>query len=189
MKMMKIIGLCGSARSGKDTFFDCMKEVLKDEKAKCRRVAFADELKIDLDLFLMQKFKISAWTVNDKEKALIRPIMVSYGEAMREISKSYWINKVKAKVDKNFKSGITSVITDVRYENEVEFINRSENSKCLYIEREGIKPANKEEAENDPSLRKGSCDSLIWRTFGDEEIYKCKPIVKSCLRRLQLIEK
>ena len=188
--MTKIIGLCGSARSGKDTFFNFAEKAKYPNGVKCRRVAFADELKQDLNPFLMEKFNISAWTNDDNEKLLIRPIMVAYGEAMREVSNGkYWIQKIKSKLLNNMSNGNISVITDVRYKNEIDFINTFPESKCLYIERIGVPPANEEERQNDEDLRQGASEHLKWRTFGEEEISRCEPIVESCLKRLKVIER
>jgi|TARA_B100001094_G_C18173844_1_gene796720 hypothetical protein len=190
MNTTKIIGLCGTARSGKDTFFDFTKFLLKKGKPRCERVAFADALKNDIEPFLRKKTGISAWTSDDKEKKIIRPILVAYGEAMREISEGkYWINKIKPKLDKNYQLGYLSVITDVRYENEISFLNDYNGSKCIYIDRIGTSPANSQEEDNDKSLRDGASEVLEWRTFGEEEIYKCAPIVKSFLKKFKILEK
>jgi len=186
--MTKVIGLCGSARSGKDTFFNFAERFPLPNGRKIRRVAFADELKKDLNNFLVSKLGISAWTDKDEEKAIIRPIMVAYGEAMRDKTEGrYWIEKIRKKLETNETNGNISVITDVRYANEIDFLNTFPNSKCIYIERLGVRPANDEEESNDASLRKKATNFLSWRTFGPEEIYKCKPIVESCLKKLPLL--
>jgi len=188
LKMTKLIGLCGTARCGKDTFFNFAESRIPELKNQLCRVAFADELKKDLFPFLMEKMNINPWTSIDKEKALIRPIMVAYGEAMREKSNgTYWIDKISKKVKENLNEGKISVITDVRYKNEIDYLLSHEDAKCLYIERMGIKPANKEEEFNDPDLRKNSNHILKWKTFGDKEIEKCIPIIKSCLKNLKVI--
>ena len=95
-----IIGISGLARCGKDTFFNLFKSNFQEED--CLRIAFADELKKELNTFLVKNFRISAYTENNQQKEIIRPIMVSYGLAKREISKGkYWINKVKKQIIRN----------------------------------------------------------------------------------------
>ena len=51
-----VIGLSGTARSGKDTFFRLLKKELGD--LDCERVAFADALKNDLRNLLLREFSI-----------------------------------------------------------------------------------------------------------------------------------
>jgi hypothetical protein len=188
MSEVKIIGLCGAARSGKDTFFGFANSLLKDKKRKCERVAFADELKKDLEPFLFRKLKISAWTDDEEEKKLIRPILVAYGEAQREASQGmYWINKIKPKLEKNVRLNNLTVITDIRYENEIAFLKSFRGSKCIYVERMGVGPANPPEKQNDALLRRGAGELLKWRSFGGSEIRKCEPIVKSILKKFKII--
>ena len=78
-----IIGISGFARSGKDTFGLSMQRILKAYKINAEINAFANILKQDIDSFLKEKFNISAFTKNDKEKFLIRPMLVAYGESKR----------------------------------------------------------------------------------------------------------
>ena len=185
---VNVIGLCGAARSGKDTFFEYAKEHFAESGIRSMRLAFADELKKDLFPFLSKKMGINPFAVSDKEKTLIRPILVAYGEAMREMSKGkYWIEKLAPKLNQNIKRGVLSIVTDVRYPNEVKWINEFEGSKCIYIERDGILPANTEEEKNDPKLRSMAEEILKWKTFGDSELFKCKPVVNRVLKKLHEI--
>jgi hypothetical protein len=109
---------------------------------------------------------------------------------MRNITKGqYWINKIKPKLDKNTRLGYVSVVTDVRYENEISFLKEYESSKCIYIERLGVDPANEQEEANDPTLRSASSELIRWRSFGASELHRCEPIVKSMLKKLNIIER
>ena len=47
----------------------------------------------------------------------------------------------------------TVFITDVRYQNEMEWIKNTMGGKNIYIRRNGVLPANNEEELNDPILR------------------------------------
>lgn len=180
-----IIGLCGSARSGKDTFFDFAEKIFSKEGVTLKRLAFADILKEEMDDFLTSRFGISAFTSSTKEKTLIRPIMVSYGEAKRNISNgTYWIDKVKPKAEGSRKKGEVTVITDVRYLNELKWLKSIDNGSSIYIEREGIAPANREEEKNDPLLRQYSDVNIKWGTFKDTDMDLCSPIVEETLIKL-----
>lgn len=177
LKNTKVIGLCGVARSGKDTFCKFAIELLEEQKLKCKRVSFADELKSDLDPFLKKKVGISAFTEDPKEKTLIRDLLVSYGtKLMRKIDENYWINKISSKVDKNIKNDVITIITDIRYPNEMNWVQDKLSGKCIHVSRiknkKPIGPANLEEAENDPKLKKSANSCLNWDSIEDEDSLK-----------------
>lgn len=52
-----IVGLTGLARCGKDTFCGYAMERLRHLEVKSQRLAFADELKKDVDGFLKKKLE------------------------------------------------------------------------------------------------------------------------------------
>ena len=115
----KVVGLCGFARSGKDTFFSIASEILDSQNKNNNRIAFADSLKEDLDPFIKEHLGFSAFTENSKEKELIRPLMVCFGaDIMRKIDENYWVRKLSSKL----KINSINFITDVRYPNEIEWI-------------------------------------------------------------------
>jgi len=158
-----IIGISGVAKSGKDTLF----KLLNMKEDIFSRFAFADELKSDLRDLLIEKFNIDLNNCSPEEKELIRPIMVSYGVCARNIDKSFWINKISTKIQ-SFSNPRIPVITDVRYENEQDFIRKqSDNSKIIYVERAGFYPINEEEEKNDSKLKENSDYILRWNSFSD----------------------
>ena len=122
--MIPIVGLCGVARSGKDSFFRYAQTYLKEKYNKeAVRFAFADSLKQDVNDFLLDKVEVSAFTQDFREKELIRPLLVSYGAMMREkTAGKYWVDKGSEELDKNMYFERISFVTDVRYENEYEMI-------------------------------------------------------------------
>ena len=162
-----IVGVAGVARSGKDSFYTHLARVVDLD---IERAAFADELKKDVYIFLRDKVSISPFTTDDKEKEIIRPILVAYGRMMRNISNGlYWINKMEKCIKKT--RAASTCITDVRYPNEVAFIKRK-GGIVIHISRllpDGTmaQPANEEEAEQDPLLINDSDYKLTWNTFKD----------------------
>ena len=159
-----IIGVSGSARSGKDTFFQLLNKYYGSPK-HFQRFAFADELKNDLRRLISRKFGIKISNCTDEEKELIRPLMVSYGKLARNINEDYWIQRLMNKIlpYKNLK---VPVITDVRYPNEQRYLKQHfEDCINVHISRKGFPPINEEEEENVPTL-KDNCDyHLEWETF------------------------
>ena len=62
---IKVLGICGFARSGKDSFADFLCKLFP---CKFKKTSLAYELKRDLNPFLLSKLGISAFTENPKEK-------------------------------------------------------------------------------------------------------------------------
>lgn len=148
-----LVGLCGYARSGKDT----AAEVLI--KAGFTRVAFADALKLDVLIALQRSAQIvnradtgqstggiqvtTGLFSSPATKERFRPLLVEYGRAMRALSPGYWIDRMAADV-----IGIDRVVvTDVRYQNEVSWVQEN-GGVVIYLDRPGIGPANQEEHDS-----------------------------------------
>lgn len=176
-----IIGICGVSRSGKDSFFKFSEEYFSLRGETCQQFAFAEELKKDLESFILKKTGISVWTDNTSEKNIIRPLMVEYGKIRRNLTKGRcWIDKLIPKLAAS--TADYKLITDVRFKSfsndETDFIKES-GGKLIYISRYsedwmGVKfpldAANEEEAKNDPLLRQAADYKFSWRDFeGNEE--------------------
>ncbi|MDG1173566.1 MAG: hypothetical protein P8M67_04640 [Opitutales bacterium] len=158
-----IIGLAGVARSGKDSFFNFCQNTKVNGKTNLR-FAFADELKSELDQFILKEFNISSFTECSREKEIIRPILVSYGMAKRKISEGkYWVEKVKSKIE-FIKDSHNCFITDVRFSNEVDQIKKL-GGICIHIERFNNPPANEEEKNEDPIVKSKSDYHFKWGDF------------------------
>ncbi len=109
----KIVGMVGKAQSGKDTFA----QVLVGEGGFVR-MAFADELKKDVATFL-------GITVEELEarKDEFRSTLQAYGLRMRRFHGiAYWLGRLGPKLDDVMEAGDDIVITDVRYQNEADWI-------------------------------------------------------------------
>jgi hypothetical protein len=189
MNKLNAIGLCGFARCGKDSFFSIANEYLSNIGYQPYRLSFADILKKDVNEFLYEKTGINAFTEDPKEKELIRDFLVAYGtKLMRRIDENYWISKVEEKMKQLPPWDDTSIplpiFTDVRYPNELEWIQKALSGTIIHITREGNSPANEEEKNNDPSLR-ACCDFLFkWNNFknkkaGELDRSKVKNIIEN----------
>lgn len=174
-----IIGISGAARSGKDSFYLLLKDFLSGD-FQIERSAFADELKNDIRPLLLEKFNIDVNSYSDKEKEIVRPLMVSYGTLARSIDQDFWIKKISNKVEKEQESNIISVITDVRYPNEQQWIRENfEDSINVFIHRLGNNPANEDERSNLPVLKKNSDYTVVWDNFDNQNINQGEREVKS----------
>jgi len=126
LKNKTIIGLCGYARSGKDTIGKKMVE-----NYNYKRVAFGDALKKDLDKHMrnlvyedlkQNNINIDFGDIeflnpkNIQIKEILRPYMIWFGEEMKKITGVHcWVNKAITEM------GIYDkiILTDIRRENEI----------------------------------------------------------------------
>jgi dephospho-CoA kinase len=114
-----IVAVSGKKRSGKDTFYQLVKEYVEHgTNIRVVRFAFADAVKKYAESY----FAVSRYT--DKEE--YRFILQGIGQMMREeVRKSYWIDITSRGIEEEFtkygKDNVIAIITDVRYLNEMEW--------------------------------------------------------------------
>jgi hypothetical protein len=188
-KLPRIIGLTGFARSGKDTFFTAINMLSRDMNLPdFRRFAFADELKKECDPFLLNNIGISAWTQENESKELIRPFLVTYGTHIRrKLDQNCWINKIKDSVEYCSDNGEIPVITDVRYENEAQWIKENDGV-IVDIIRQSVVPANEEEKRESLKLMNYRDFVVSWPTFGNDSMVECLSFARSFLSDIDCYE-
>ncbi len=183
-----ILGISGVATAGKDTVYTLIKKYLNDDSIK--RIAFADALKEELDPFF-KSFGGTAWETDPIKKAKIRPILVSHGCSMRDISNGqYWIKKIEPRVLEWIEKNNLVIITDVRFINELHWI-REHTGKVIYVERiqkDGsvLKPTNNEEIQNDPDMRNNSDLILSLNTVENPD--SLLPSIGNALKLLDFVD-
>lgn len=170
---MKWIGVAGVARSGKDTFSDLIVEFCKSKGIKAKRFALADALKSDLKDFVKDKFNIDIFNMSDKEKKLIRPILVSYGCAKREQTEGrHWIDTLEKQIlSENLDLAVISDIRFAEYDFDEDTWIGSLGSivhikRIIYGEGE-VLPPNRTEEMNDPVLQ--DCADYRFSWVSDKE--------------------
>ena len=183
--MSRVIGISGPARAGKDTMFEVLDELF--ESTHMTRMAFADALKRECDDFLKSNTGISAFTSDDKEKEVIRPFLVAYGSSVRRrINPNCWIEGVEKLISED-KGNTIHIITDVRYPNELDWIEK-QGGLSIHVSRDGVSPANSEEEENDPILMRRSKLKISVPTFKSNYFDKCKSTIQKKIPQI-LIKK
>lgn len=136
---MNIIGISGLARSGKDLFTSVAIDILKtDHNIKSEKFALAYELKLDLYPLVITKMGIDTFTEDTKSKTVIRPLLVAYGDVMRNTSSGkYWTQKMEQRIAKS--KADVFFVTDIRYdlypEDECNWIQRKMAGKIIHITR------------------------------------------------------
>jgi hypothetical protein len=181
--MKKLIGITGFARSGKDTFFNRAKTLLEKDSYRCERVAFADALKSEVNQILEPNAGISAFTEDNLDKELIRPLLVTYGtDIRRKLNPNCWIEKIQPQVIDLLEDNKFVFVTDVRYANEAEWIKINQGI-LIKVERHGILPANHEEHKQSVLLKKFVDFNLGWPTYG-EDLSDCDSHIIPILARI-----
>jgi hypothetical protein len=187
---LKVIGIGGCARAGKDTFASILIKQLELKGKRVKRVALADPLKQFCDDFCRKNLGISAFTQIADEKPLIRPMLVWFGDAKRkQTSGRFWVELA----DKSLKAAEIegydyAIITDVRYDHyekdEAYWLkhehggvlvhvsqfswNRPDTSKVssVPLTRVFVPPANDHEMLNDPKVAKKADVRVEWENVG-----------------------
>jgi hypothetical protein len=138
-----VLGIGGLARSGKDTFVRVSQKVLEQNGYSSTKMAFADELKNDLDTFLIDKYGISAWTDKTEEKTIIRPFLVAHGCGKRiQTEGKYWVDKIDQQIKKLFESGKSAdviFISDCRFPNEVDWLHQNWSGWFVHLKKYSIR--------------------------------------------------
>lgn len=155
MAKQVIIGLGSKAQIGKDYAAAQLKKHFDVE-----RIAFADALKSDLSyLFSSNKLDFNLLMSEPELKAKVRPLLVAYGQVIREFNPDVWVNR--ALQNKTFDHQVT-IITDVRFPNEVK---RLKELGGYYVEIiSDVPPANETEAYYSP-LMEGLADFKVKNSF------------------------
>ena len=193
-----MIGLCGVARSGKDTLCEAMIRVLSNYNIRGKRFAIADELKKQLSPFIMDQFGIDIYKCTDEEKTLVRPLMLEWGLIHRNRTKGkYLTNILQIDIDIDLGRNITTqlnplnmeyydklsrfdipIVTDIRYnefeEDEVHWVKEVNNGVLVHIQKyiDGalLLPPNTVEERNDPLLQRDANYRLVWDQMTDTHL-------------------
>lgn len=172
-----IVGLTGPAQSGKDSFFSLAKSYFNLLNIKIKRLALADNLKMDMKSFLLEKLNIDILNISPDDKEKIRDLMVIYGKIKRQDTEGkYWTNLLEPQIKESLKENDIIFITDIRYayyeEDEMNWIRAFKKNLLIHISRLDknnilVPPRNFEENQNDPILKQNSDLRLCWHTTDD----------------------
>tara|TARA_Y100000310_G_C20605704_1_gene775363 strand:+ start:505 stop:1098 length:594 start_codon:yes stop_codon:yes gene_type:complete len=185
MNNHKIIGISGLAQSGKDTLCNFVLEFMASKGITCTRKAFADRLKKDLIPLCNGPIGINPFTGDPEQKAILRPLLVAYGtDVMRTLDKDWWIRHLEYDLEICSELNITPVVTDVRYPNEIEWLQDKMQGICIHVSRTGNRPINAEERKNNPILKAKANYQLKWPTYGKENLQKGKRKVNFLMNKI-----
>jgi hypothetical protein len=146
-KNMKVIGISGYARCGKDTFVAIAKNILKRNGYSPFRIAFADKLKEEVtEMLVTNNFKASVLTDDTEAKKLIRPLLVWWGCQRRRESDGglYWVKTAEEKIRTYYAGAkysnidddrLVMLVSDVRFPNEARWIHETFNGDVIHLRK------------------------------------------------------
>jgi len=121
---MKIIGVAGYARAGKDTFTSIALDILNKNGIKAKQYSFAETLKEEVKEFLQKNCGVDVYTQDTELKKDIRDFLVWYGTTFwRKRDPNRWIRRVDSQLKSDGNAIDIAIVSDVRYSNECEWIH------------------------------------------------------------------
>ena len=144
---MKVIGIAGYARCGKDTFVKIAIDLLKKNGYTPMRLAFADMLKDEVTQMLNGfRFKGRVKTDDPIIKTQMRPLMVWWGCQRRFESEGglYWVNEVDNHIQdiiNDARSGgmtterMVALVSDVRFPNEAKWVREKWDGQVIHLKK------------------------------------------------------
>lgn len=189
---MKVIGIAGYARCGKDTFVGIAKNILAANKYRPMRVAFADKLKEETEAMLKaNNFKCTVYTEDGEAKKLIRPLLVWWGCQRRYDTSAtgglYWVDRVDQQLrelvndmmkNRDHPARVVALVSDVRFVNEAKWVHDQWGGRVIHLKRYAMEwgdnskvkvydPApNEEEKKNDPLVQEIADFRVEWESKG-----------------------
>jgi len=138
----QLIGISGLAGSGKDTFAKFINDKAIDDYRDVQLYAFADPLKevcsvlfnVDIDRFYDRDHKetiITEW--NKSPRTMMQ--LVGTDLVRRGISDAFWIDRARSALNSAHAS--IFIVTDVRFENEAQFI-RDSGGIMYHVKRDSV---------------------------------------------------
>lgn len=149
---MKVIGIAGYARAGKDTFVAIAKNILKKNGYSAERKAFADKLKDEVQSMLdAYKFKYDIRSENPDDKAKNRPLLVWWGCARRYLCPDgmYWVDTLDKELEDIFAGymqnsqsteRVVILVSDVRFPNESAWVHNDWKGWVVHLRRYKMMP-------------------------------------------------
>ena len=179
---MKVIGIAGYARCGKDTFVNIAKDILTKNGYRPVRHAFADMLKDEVQtMFEAHNFQATVKTDDAQEKTRVRPLLVWWGCQRRYESEGglYWVNEIDKQLlmrdecearGGHIGSGI-ALISDVRFPNEAKWVHEKWGGAVIHLKKWQTK-----------EVRDGYGDTVFTKVYDEapnEEEAKQDPLVEA----------
>lgn len=180
---MKVIGVVGYARAGKDTFSSIAIDILKANGIKAKQYSFAGALKDEVKDFLQKNCGVDVYTQDTELKKDIRDFLVWYGTTFwRKRDPKRWIRGVDMQLKSDGNEIDFAIVSDVRYPNEGEWVHswagylvhvaawkwedRRDGYGDTYTAKVFLDAPNEQERLNDPIVKQMADYKLEWPIKG-----------------------
>ena len=186
----KIIAISGLAGDGKDSVCKILKNYFtKHSGYKFKRIALADQLKVECYDACMDLFRIDPINCTREDKEKIRDFLVFYGKVMRSKSKgTHWTNEVSKRIERLSSGNDIFCIPDIRHafypDDECQWVKNNggihihvqkfnvetnfELGKGISIKKKYSIPVNKEELKNNPPVAAFADYLIEWHDCSPE---------------------
>jgi hypothetical protein len=149
-RKLKVIGVGGFARSGKDTFVNVAKKILTQNGYSAHRIAFADALKDEVQSMLRNhRFTASVFIDDTEVKKIMRSLLVWWGGQRRIESEDglYWVDIVHRQLEQVQRLAetmdvadvavdkIVYLVSDVRFPNEAKWVHEAWNGWFVHVKK------------------------------------------------------
>lgn len=181
---MRVIGVAGFARAGKDTFCSIAKEILAESGLRAKQYSFAYVLKKEVEPFLKDVCGCDVWATDTETKTDMRDFLVWYGTTWwRKRDPKRWIRYVDLAMKEDRGDVDVALISDVRYPNEGVWVH-SWNGVLIHVSayrwrtdrykqggnwmrtKEFFDAPNEQEKINDPIVKDMSDYRIEWEAKG-----------------------
>jgi hypothetical protein len=185
---MKVIGIGGVSRCGKNLFATVATRLLEEQGKTSIQFSLARNLKLDMSTLMANRIGINSLTEDTKEKNIIRPLLVSYGDITRKMSKgTMWTSAIEPEILARKEDYV--FITDLRYDHyeqdEVYWVQHILRGKIVHIKCYTMQPApSKRHITTSTPLKTYTPPANENEIFNDPKVYKkadvrmeweCKP--------------
>jgi len=178
----KIIGVHGPLNGGKDTvanYIIAMDKTISGPP-KWRRYAFAKPIKdackvlFDFtqdqleDRFLKETI-VEFWGFSPRKAMQL--LGTEYGRDM--LRKDIWIKRAELEVKNNHSEGLGTIITDVRFQNEADWIRAQPNASLIYLEVPNLVRDEKYQHASEAGISRADNDTVIIndKSLGINKLY------------------
>lgn len=140
--MIHLIGIHGPLNGGKDTTADYIQSRYKDQFS---RYAFAAPIKRACEvMFGFTKAQLEDRVLKEQidefwgfsPRNAMQLLGTEYGRDM--LRADVWIKRAELEHKQNAVKGFSTIITDVRFENEAEWLRSQPNAKLIYLRVPGL---------------------------------------------------
>lgn len=133
---MRLIGISGAKGSGKDTFASMLLEY-NSSSINIRTMAFADPI-YDMVAVMLGR-TVAELKVMKREGSALRHMLQTLGTEWGRnlIDNNVWVDVTKKRIESISSEYDYIILTDVRFENEADYIQKSHGGTLTHLERPG----------------------------------------------------